>query len=376
VMSVAKEVLNAEASSIFTVDEDTGELLFYLIQGGADEQHIKCIRLQPGEGIVGHVVKTGEPLIVNDVANDSRWCSKADDESGFETRSILCVPLRTKDRIWGALEILNKCEGDFSEEDLTLCRAVAGQAAIALENAMLHGQVVQAERMAAIGQTVTGMAHCIKNILSNIRGGSYVVDLGFGAEDEEKIRKGWEMVKRNSLFMEELVLDMLTYSKERKPEYAPVDANTLVQEICEMMQNKAEQRGVSVEWTLCKDLGEVTIDEKGIRRSLLNLVSNAVDACQNRDERRVDVATETMEDDRFAIHVSDTGCGIKPENLPKLFRMFFSTKGSKGTGFGLAVTHKIVDEHGGKLDVVSELGSGSTFTVLLPTHPATPATDA
>ena len=323
-------------------------------------------RLQAGQGIVGHVVASGAPLIVNDVANDPRWCSKPDEESGFHTRSILCVPLLTKDRTWGAIEILNRIGGDFTSSDLVLCEAVAGQAAVAIENAVLHEQILTSERMAAIGQTVTGMAHCVKNMLNGIKGGAFIVDRGLTGGDVPKIGKGWEIVKKNYAFMEELVLDMLTYSKEREPEYAPVDGNDLVAGVCEMMRSKAEKDGVAVVWARGEGVGEVVIDEKGIRRSLLNLVSNAIDACLDRDERRVDVSTTIGDDDTFAIRIADTGCGIDPENMPKLFRVFFSTKGSKGTGFGLAVTHKIVKEHQGMLNVESEPGIGTVFTVVLP----------
>ena len=137
VMSVAKDVMAAEASSLFTIDEDTGELLFHIAQGEKAER-VKTIRMQSGQGIVGHVVDSGEPLIVNDVANDSRWYAKPDEESGFRTRSILCVPLRSRERILGAIEILNKIDGPFTQKDLILCQAVAGQAAVAIENAAVE----------------------------------------------------------------------------------------------------------------------------------------------------------------------------------------------------------------------------------------------
>lgn len=368
VMAVARDVMEAEAASLFTLDEDTEELLFHVAHGEKAE-HVKPIRLPAGQGIAGHVVRTGEPSVVNDVGSDQRWTSVVDDASGFCTRSILCVPLRTKQRTWGAIQILNKIDGDFTPNDAVLCQAVAGQAAVAIENARLHEQMMQSERMAAIGQTVTGMAHCVKNILNGIRGGSFMVDRGLAGEDTEKIGKGWEIVKKNSAFMEELVLDMLTYSKEREPEYVTVDGNRLIQDVCGMMHSKAEKDGVVLLAHPCDALGEVVIDEKGIRRSLLNLVSNAVDACSDREKRCVDVSTSLDEGGMFSIRVADTGCGIEPDTLPKLFRVFFSTKGSKGTGFGLAVSKKIVAEHGGRLEVESTLGAGSAFIVTLPLHP-------
>jgi signal transduction histidine kinase len=214
------------------------------------------------------------------------------------------------------------------------------------------------------------MAHCIKNVLNGVRGGSFIVERGLGAADTGKIGKGWEIVKKNTSFMEELALDMLYYSKDREPAYAPADANELAREVCEMVKAKAEAGGVAVEFDGCDDLGEVVIDAKGIRRCLLNLVSNAVDACEGAASPRVTVSTALTDGDAFRIVIADNGCGIPAEIMPNLFKVFFSTKGSKGTGFGLAVTRKIVREHGGRITVESEPGEGSTFRINLPKDPA------
>jgi len=323
--------------------------------------------MKRGEGIVGAVVESGEPLVINDVSKDPRFYKNVDDDTGFQTRSILCVPLHTVNRLWGAIEVLNKLDGgEFDDDDLALCEAVAGQAAIAIENAMLHREMLKQERMAAIGQTIAGLAHCIKNVLNGIRGGSYMVDLGLRGDKQDRVVKGWEIVKKNSTFMEDLVLDMLTYSKEREPEYAAVDPNEGVEAVCDLMTAKANEKGVTIAWTPCPELKQVTIDPKGIRRCVLNLVSNAVDACSSEDEARVAVSIEVVEGGMFHINVSDNGCGISQEDKAKLFQMFFSTKGSKGTGLGLAVTHKIIVEHKGKILVDSELGKGTTFTIVLP----------
>ncbi|MDP6630693.1 MAG: ATP-binding protein [Kiritimatiellia bacterium] len=365
VMSVAKEVMAAEASSLFTVDDDTGELLFHVAQGEKAER-VKPIRMQPGQGIVGHVVETGEPLIVNDVANDSRWYAKPDEESGFKTRSILCVPLRTPERLLGAIEILNKIDGPFTESDLALCQAVAGQAAVAIENAMLHEQMLEKERMAAIGETVAGLSHCIKNILQGVKTGSYLVNLGMKREDMDLVGKGWTAVSKKNDFMEELVWDLLTLSKPREPLYEATDLNALCEDICEIGSQREEgEPSVTVDFKPDPNLPEVEADGKGMRRCLLNLVTNAVDACT--DGGTATVGTLAPDDDgKVRVVVSDTGCGMDEETVNKLFTVFFSTKGSKGTGLGLPVTKKIVEEHGGLLEIASEKGKGTTFTVVLP----------
>jgi signal transduction histidine kinase len=132
------------------------------------------------------------------------------------------------------------------------------------------------------------------------------------------------------------------------------------------MAQKAADKGVTVTWTPNPKLNEVALDPKGIRRCLLNLVSNAVDACDDADEGCVEVCTEIPDRDMFCIKISDNGCGIAAEDKEQLFQMFFSTKGSEGTGLGLPVTHKIITEHNGEIAVDSKIGEGTTFIVTLP----------
>jgi len=263
--------------------------------------------------------------------------------------------------------VLNK-ENDakFTVEDQEFLQAIATQAAIAIENAKLHGQIVKNERLAAIGQTVSGLAHCIKNILNGIQGGSYILDLGLKKENFANVGKGWEIVKKNNAFMKELVLDMLSYSKEREPEYNTVDPNELVKSVYELMLEKGKEKGVTLLFNPEEKLKEVQIDSKGVKRTVLNLVSNAIDACEGVDDAQVHISVESASVKIFRIHVKDTGVGMPPEIKAKLFQVFFSTKGSKGTGLGLAVSYKIIKEHGGHISVDSEKGKGTKFTIVLP----------
>jgi len=366
VMAVAMDVMRVEASSLVLVDDETGDLLFHVAQG-AKAGGVKPLRMKPGEGIVGWVIDSRKPALVNDVESDARFYVKADEASGFKTRAVLCVPLETRTRLWGAIEVLNKRSGgDFDDHDLLLCEALAAQAAVAIEIAMLHKQILAAERLAAIGQTIAGLAHCIKNVLNGIHGGSYMVDLALRKNDAPMMTKGWGIVRKNNAFMQELVLDMLTYSKEREPELEPADVNDIIEGVCGLMDQKAKDQGVSVTWTRNDQLGRVLLDPKGIRRCLLNLVSNAVDACQGSPEGHVEVRSVPGDGETFRIEVSDNGAGISEQDQAKLFQVFFSTKGAKGTGLGLAVTHKIIAEHHGTITVESELGQGATFVVTLP----------
>ena len=315
-----------------------------------------------------HAMRTREAMLCRDAATDERLAS-AQSILGLGIRSMMIAPLVFRDEVLGAVHIdTTRGLHEFSETDLELLAIAASQVAGCLANARLHEKVVASERLAAVGQTLAGLTHCIKNILQGIKGGAYILDLGLQQGNQDRVKSGWEMVRRNNAIMEELVFDLLTYSKERQPEYEPADLNALCAETCELVAERAKGLGVSLAFQPDPSLGQVEIDPRGIRRCLLNLVGNAVDAC-TASQGSVTVATRApAEDGLVRVLIHDTGCGMSPETLGKLFTVFFSTKGSKGTGLGLPVTQKIVQEHGGRIDVQSQQGQGTTFTVCLPAN--------
>jgi two-component system, NtrC family, sensor kinase len=239
-----------------------------------------------------------------------------------------------------------------------------------LEAGLLH-----AERLAAIGQTIAGVAHGVKNILHGFKGGSYLVNLGIDKNDSGKLKKGWDMIQRNIGRTSELVLDLLSYSKEREPEYQPCDPNAIIQDVCEVMQNLAAENQVALLTELDSSIGSVVMDPHTIHQCLTNLISNAIDAClfdQDMNKRwRVTVQSACQDGKSIRISVLDNGTGMSQAVRKKLFTSFFSTKGHRGTGLGLLVTRKAVEEHGGTIEVTSEEGRGTVFTLRLPFHPVT-----
>lgn len=234
----------------------------------------------------------------------------------------------------------------------------------------LEQELIESERLAAIGQTVAGLAHCVKNILYGLKGGVYVVNTGLKNNNPEQLKTGWDMVNRNIGKISDLVMDLLNYSKEREPDYQRCFLNTIAGEVCDLMELAAQEVGVKIIRNFNQAIGEGTLDPKGIHRCVLNLVSNAIDACRFDLDRKKDCVVEVktaIEDKNTAvIEVSDNGCGMDADVKNKLFTSFFSTKAGAGTGLGLLVTQKIVKEHGGTIIVESEVGKGSTFTIRLP----------
>jgi two-component system NtrC family sensor kinase len=247
----------------------------------------------------------------------------------------------------------------------------------------LQKELIQSERLAAVGQTVAGLAHGIKNILNGLKGGVYIVNTalkkshdsfaGAGAEKghpESNLRTGWDMVERNINRVSDLVLGLLSYSKEREPEYEKYDPNIIVDEVCNLMESKAKKNDVTLIRSLDKETGEVYLDPKGIHTCLLNLVSNAIDACifdpDTEKDWQVKLGVHHDREGGVIYDLVDNGCGMDQEVKDRIFTEFFSTKGNRGTGLGLLVSQKIIHEHKGTMEVESEPGKGTRFLIRLP----------
>jgi signal transduction histidine kinase len=364
-LEITSHLVGAEGASILLIDPATGGMQFYITEGPGTEA-LKSIPLPPGKGICGYVARTGEPLIVNDAQNDPRLYKPADDTSGIVTRNLLCVPVRSSERLWGVLELINKHDGlDFDAHDLRLAEIVGTETALSLENSHLHGEIVAKERMAAIGQTVSGLAHCIKNILNGIKSGSAVMDRALREQDLERVGKGWQMVSRNNQMLSTLVLDMLALARDSKPHPFPTDLNDLSDQVTRLMTDRAAEKEISLECVPAAGLDEVLVDPTHFYRCLLNLVSNAVDACETGGHVRVRLYRGDGRG-RVTVSISDDGQGISKEDSRRLFTEFFTTKGGRGTGLGLPVTRKLVGEMGGRIMFHSVLGRGTRFVFAVP----------
>ena len=237
----------------------------------------------------------------------------------------------------------------------------------------LEHELINSERLGAIGQTVAGMAHGIKNILAGFKGGRYLVDLGIDKNNTDKLINGWQMIKRNIDQTSDLVMDLLSYSKEREPEHQDCFPNNIADDVCELVKEMAGAHNIGIVKDFSTAIGEVSMDPNTVHQCLLNLVSNAIDACAFDDnvgkKHAVHVRTALEGESTIRFDVSDNGAGMTDSVKAKLFSSFFSTKGAKGTGLGLLVTRKLIEEHHGSIDVVSDLNQGTTFIMKLSFKP-------
>ena len=231
-------------------------------------------------------------------------------------------------------------------------------------------KLVEAERLAAVGQTVTDLTHAIKNIAGGLKGGAFVLEKGIELSHEQYLRQGWEMIKGNVDKITNLSLDLLNYAKGTELNYQLADPNQPAREVARLMAPLAKEHGIDLGSELDPDLKKIYFDPELIHRCLLNLVTNAIDACRSEDPdngiKKVGLQTRKKPGWGVEYRVVDDGSGMNIEIKNKIFQRFFSTKGSAGTGIGLMATKKIVDAHRGEITVQSEENMGSEFIIRIP----------
>jgi signal transduction histidine kinase len=385
ILNLIFEWVEADRGCIMLVDQETAEL------APAASRNRKGVRgdakMSISRTILDYVMQKKEGVLTSDARDDERWNAEGSIVR-LGVREAICVPMQGRYGIVGVIyvdtytppgELLvprtaAPAPNKFNEEHLKLMVAIGHQAALAVEDTSYYSAMVQAERLAAMGQTIATLSHHIKNILQGIRGGSYLIEEGLKGEDNDVVRRGWRIVEKNQERISNLVMDMLTFSKDREPELAPHDLCATLADVVELMQARASEAGVQLVFNRPCDLPELRFDADLLHRAVLNVVTNAIDACEKREGARVEVQIEFAPGDRLVhIVVADNGEGIAPEDVQRIFSVFESRKGSRGTGLGLPVSQKIMREHGGDIRVESTPGQGSRFYLELPVIAPPPA---
>ena len=374
IMELIFEWVEADRGCIMLMDAETDQLDPTVRLNRNETQSDE--KLTISQTILDYVVEHDEGVLTTDAREDNRF-GAAGSIIKMGVREAICVPMQGRYGVVGVIYIdtyttpgkmLPQRAGNrFSEEHLKLMVAIGHQAALAIEDTSYYSALVQAERLAAMGQTIATLSHDIKNILQGIQGGSYLIEEGLNQKQWESIENGWRIVEKNQEKISNLAMDMLSFSKERQPELQPADVNFVVAEVEEMLSGLAAELGVRLTVLPAKDLPELLFDQEGIQRACLNVIGNALDACQGSDAGAVQVATlYDPEENTVRVVIDDNGPGIPAEELQAVFSLFHSEKGSRGTGLGLPVSQKILREHGGDVFVESSPGKGSRFTLQWP----------
>jgi signal transduction histidine kinase/pSer/pThr/pTyr-binding forkhead associated (FHA) protein len=332
-------------------------------------------RIDVSRTIIDHVIRQKQGVLVSDASTDARF-STGQSILRYGIREVICVPMTGRheslgvlyvDTCTGGRDIAARGAGKFTEDHLALAIAVAHQAALAVEETRYHQAMVQAERLAAVGQTIAALSHHIKNILQALKSGSDILKMGIASKDDALLQQGWRMAERAQEKVYHLVMDMLSYSKEREPNIELSDLNGLVQDVVDLVGPRAQALGIKLEVSPEEALPPVPLDPEGLHRALLNVVGNALDAVEGRTNPQVTVGTRRDPEEGWVrVVVLDNGVGITPQKIQEIFKPFVSTKGARGTGLGLAVSRKILREHGGDIVVQSQPGKGSKFILRMP----------
>ena len=372
ILQLVFEWVEADRGCIMLLDPESKQLR---TKARRDRRVGETTAMAISRTILDYVLDRGEGVITSDAQDDDRF-SGGNSVVRTGVREAICVPMQGRYGTVGVIYVdttvplgdaIEHGQRQFTDEHLKLLIAIGHQAALAVEDTTYYSAMVQSERLAAVGQTIATLSHHIKNILQGIRGGSYLVDMGLENEDLGVVRKGWDIVNRNQNKISSLVMDMLSFSKEREPDPVPSDLVAMVTDIVETVQQRADEIGAAIDWAPPTDVPQLLFDPEALSRAILNVVTNALDAVEDRDGAAVTIHVECdTEAERVRVIVGDNGEGMAPETIAEIFNLFVSTKGARGTGLGLTVSRKILREHGGDIRVTSRPGEGSTFVLEFP----------
>jgi len=361
IVDAAMELTESEAASLLMYESQTKQLYFEAatneLAAGVGRQTV------PTESsLAGWVFTHGEPLVVDNALTDPRFFREVDVLTRFRTQSVLGVPLRTQDKTLGVIETINKRKGRFDEQDVRLLQALAAQAAIAIQNSRLFQQ----------SDIVAVIAHELRTPLSALMAAAYLLQRpDLPKEQQQKLGESiYTEVKRlNEMTTDFLELARLESGRIRFTR-EPIDLAGLARECLEVIRPQAEADQLRLETQADPALGPVYGDRNRLKQVLLNLLTNALKYNQKGGLVRVSVSAEGSE---AVLSVIDTGRGIPPESLPRVFERFYrgpdQEASTAGTGLGLAIAKRIVESNRGTIGVTSEVGKGSTFTVRLPLTP-------
>ena len=368
VLDVVFEEVPADRGFVLLKDEKTGRFDIEVVRAVEDSSE----RIRASKTIVDHVIEHREGILCSNAMSDERFAMPdGRGPEGIGLNSVICVPMVAHEAAIGIIYVdCAMAKHIYTEEQLRLVAAIGQMAGLAIEDARLVIERVRTERLAAAGETVAALSHYIKNILQGLKGGSDVVEMGLRSKQLDSVDQGWEIVRRNLDNIFSLTMNMLAFAKQREPKCEPLQLVNLIQDILKLVKHRAEDKGVLLKSDLEEVMPAMPIDEHGIHQVAMNIITNAIDAV----ERTTGVVTVKLEYDQereaAVLTVGDNGPGIPEEIRERIFDPFYSTKGHGGTGLGLAVAKKIVDEHGGEITAKSVTGEGTLIRVTLPKHPA------
>ena len=363
VMNLIFDILPADRGVILTRPTEESPFQPALVKYRSDEP-ITHHNISISRTIVERCAREKISVLSRDARSDERF-DGSESIVMHDIRSAMCVPLIAKGRVLGVLHIDTREEvRAFNEGDLNFISNLGNELALSLDNVEMRERMVQAEKMAAIGQTITGVAHNIKNILQLTMGGAQLMDKSLNEGSIDSVRASWDIIKRGEEKIGKFIRDMLDFSRASSGPKKFCSINDVVLEIKDSIKEQMEKKNIKIELELDNKVPDRRLSEDGMYKCLMNLIINSSEAIKH-ENGLIKISTSVNEENSIIIKVSDNGEGMPPDVMSRLFTPFFTTKGSNGTGLGLCTTRKIVEENNGKMCVDSNYGEGTVFTITL-----------
>jgi K+-sensing histidine kinase KdpD len=370
-MKALEECLNAQDSSIYEIDYEKQELFFRLARGDKGRDLV-ARRLPIGEGVAGWVAQTGRPKIVQKAEDEALYHDRFDKELGYTTRSMLTAPLFSKGAVVGVVQVLNKKDGPFTQEDLELCRIMAGQIAMALENAKLftrleekqqdtEAELAETQKRLIISQRQAALAGLIQGVAHQLRNPSMAIG-GFARRikkktAEEEIAEYAEVITDETSRIERLVRQVV-FLADINPQFEPTNPADLIPQA--VKQTDLETNGPVIETLTSENLPRLQMDPALMVKALEEALKNALEA-----QSTLVAVSAFARRDQVCFTVEDDGRGMDKETVQSAFDPFYSTHADQ-PGLGLAVVHRIMTVHDGQAHLESEPEKGTTITLCLP----------
>ncbi len=378
IIEYAIEFMKCERATVFLLDEFRGEL-FSKVGVGIDS---KEIRFPLDVGIAGYVIKTGESLISNSPYEHPLFNRDIDSQTGFFTRNILTVPMRNvEDKIIGVFQLLNKISDSFNQNDEFYAKAFASISAVAIENARLiqayknqielleeayaelkaaQETIIRQEKLSTIGKLASGISHEIKNQLGVVLAVEAIKKM---FPENQKVQLYTQLIidARNRIVS--LLDEIRDFSKQKSYEKTETNLITLIQNTINLCQFDKDLESMKIIFTAPDEVEPIVlINSDKIQQVLINLIRNAGHASPPKSKIEISL---NLSYNHWVISVKDYGCGIPDELKDKIWEPFFTTK-SHGTGLGLDICKKIIENHNGKIFFESKVNEGTTFFIKLP----------
>jgi len=358
IVRAAADITHAEAASILLYD-DMARQLYFQVATNIDEPTMRGLLVPLDNSVAGWIVTNRKSVRIDDAQKDTRHYSNVDQTLSHTTKSMLGIPLVTKNKVVGVLEVLNKKRGKFTDPDESMLTVLGAQAAVAIENARLFQQ----------SDLIAEFVHELRTPLASLSTATYLLlRPEMSQEQRSQIVNNIhnETLRLNSLASSFLDLARLESGRVqfRKTKFSAAD---LLYECRDVMMSKAQETNIQIRVDVPNDMPLMEADRDKVKQVLLNLLSNAIK--YNRPNGSI-IITGNYTEAELSVMIQDTGLGIPEESVPHLFEKFFRVREHEGkaagTGLGLSICKQIIQGHNGRIEVKSKMGVGTSFTVFLP----------